>query len=98
MVALQSQYVPYHGLTRAEFGRPDHFFTVNKALGNSAIKNLYIQNYPTHCFSITNSAGLLLENIVLNNAAGNAPNARSGGLPAAHNTGESYQRYKSAPA
>lgn len=66
--------------------RPDHFFVVNKALGNSAIKDLYIQNYPTHCFSISSSDNLLMENIVLNNSAGNAPNARSSGLPAAHNT------------
>lgn len=27
-----------------------------------------------------------MENIILNNTAGNAPNNRSGGLPAAHNT------------
>jgi len=66
--------------------KPDHFFTVNKALGNSVIKNLYIQNYPTHCFSISNVDGLVLENIILDNSAGNAPNARSTGLPAAHNT------------
>lgn len=66
--------------------RPDHFFTVSKALGNSVIKDLYIQNYPTHCFSITGSNGLLMENIVLNNGAGNVPNARSSGLPAAHNS------------
>ncbi|KAK3075334.1 hypothetical protein LTR53_001403 [Teratosphaeriaceae sp. CCFEE 6253] len=66
--------------------KPDHFFVISKALGNSVVKNLYIQNYPTHCFSVSNSAGLIMENIVLNNTAGNAPNARSGGLPAAHNT------------
>jgi polygalacturonase len=66
--------------------KPDHFFVISKLLGNSIVKDLYIQNYPTHCFSISNSAGLVLENIVLNNTAGNAPNNRSGGLPAAHNT------------
>lgn len=66
--------------------KPDHFFVVSKAIGNSVIKDLYIQNYPTHCFSISGSNGLLMENIVLNNTAGNAPNARSSGLAAAHNT------------
>ncbi|KAK4547939.1 hypothetical protein LTR36_010658 [Oleoguttula mirabilis] len=66
--------------------KPDHFFVISKALGNSVISNLYIQNYPTHCFSIGNSVGLLMENIVLNNTAGNAPNNRSDGLAAAHNT------------
>ena len=66
--------------------RPDHFFVVSKAIGNSVIKDLYIQNYPTHCFTISGSNGLVIENIILNNTAGNAPNARSSGLPAAHNT------------
>ncbi|KAJ9623456.1 hypothetical protein H2203_005716 [Taxawa tesnikishii (nom. ined.)] len=66
--------------------KPDHFFVVKKAIGNSVIKDLYIQNYPTHCFSISGSNGLVVENIVLNQTAGNAPNARSSGLPAAHNT------------
>lgn len=66
--------------------KPDHFFVVSKALGSSVISDLYIQNYPTHCFSISNCAGLVMENIVLNNSAGNAPNNRSDGLAAAHNT------------
>lgn len=39
-----------------------------------------------HCFSISNSANLLLTNITLNNAAGNAPNSRSAGRAAAHNS------------
>lgn len=66
--------------------KPDHFFVIDKALGNSVTENLYIQNYPTHCFSIENSVGLLMANIVLNNTAGNAPNNISDGLAAAHNT------------
>ena len=59
---------------------------MNKVTANSVIKNLYIQNYPVHCFSISDCANVLMENIVLNNTAGNAPNAISGGLPAAHNS------------
>jgi len=66
--------------------KPDHFFVVSKALGNSVIRDLHIQNYPTHCFTIQNSAGLIIENIILDNSAGNAPNNRSGRLAAAHNT------------
>ena len=50
------------------------------------IKNLHIINYPTHCFSVSGCSGLIMENIFLDNTAGNAPNNRSGGLPAAHNT------------
>lgn len=66
--------------------RPNHFFVVSKAIGSSVIKNLYIQNYPVHCFTISGSNGLVLENILLNNTAGEAPNNRSSGLAAAHNT------------
>ncbi|OCK75136.1 glycoside hydrolase family 28 protein [Lepidopterella palustris CBS 459.81] len=66
--------------------KPNHFITLGKIYGTSAIKNLYIQNYPVHCFSISNCANLTISNIALNNAAGNAPNSRSAGLPAAHNT------------
>ena len=66
--------------------RPNHFFEVSKAVGSSVIKDLYIQNYPVHCFSISGSNGLLLDNIILNNTAGAIPNANSSGLAAAHNT------------
>ncbi|KAI4718793.1 glycoside hydrolase [Aureobasidium sp. EXF-10727] len=66
--------------------KPNHFITVNKAIGKSVVKNLVIQNYPVHCFSISGSDGLVVENILLNNTAGEAPNSRSNGLAAAHNT------------
>ncbi|KAG9842072.1 glycoside hydrolase, partial [Aureobasidium melanogenum] len=66
--------------------KPNHFITVSKAIGTSVIKNLVIQNYPVHCFSISGSNGLVVENILLNNTAGDAPNNRSNGLAAAHNT------------
>ena len=65
--------------------KPNHFITV-KAVGKSLVKNLVIQNYPVHCFSISGSNGLVVENILLNNTAGEAPNNRSKGLAAAHNT------------
>jgi polygalacturonase len=66
--------------------KPNHFITVTKAINNSVVKNLAIQNYPVHCFSISSSDGLVVENILLNNTAGEAPNNRSNGLAAAHNT------------
>jgi polygalacturonase len=65
--------------------RPNHFITL-KLLGFSTVQNLYIQNYPTHCFYISNNANLVIRNILLNNTAGNLPNAISNGLPAGHNT------------
>ena len=40
------------------------------------IKNLYIQNYPIHCFSTSNCVNLTIEDIILNNEAGNGPNNR----------------------
>ncbi|KAH0143527.1 glycoside hydrolase, partial [Aureobasidium melanogenum] len=46
--------------------KPNHFITVSKAVGTSVIKNLVIQNYPVHCFSISGSNGLVVENILLN--------------------------------
>ncbi|KAF2713232.1 glycoside hydrolase family 28 protein [Pleomassaria siparia CBS 279.74] len=66
--------------------KPKNFISINKALGVSTIRDLYIQNWPTHCFSIIRSSNLLITNITLNNAAGDAPNNRSGGLAAAHNS------------
>ncbi|KAI5206926.1 glycoside hydrolase family 28 protein [Aureobasidium subglaciale EXF-2481] len=65
--------------------KPNHFMTV-KAVGKSVIKDLVIQNYPVHCFSISGSNGLVVENILLDNSAGDAPNNRSNGLAASHNS------------
>jgi polygalacturonase len=62
--------------------KPNHFITVSKANGASTIKNLYIENWPVHCFSISNCNGLSIYNITLNNTAGDAPNNRSDGLAA----------------
>lgn len=59
---------------------------LNKVTANSVIQNLYIQNYPVHCFSISSCSNVLMTGITLNNTAGDAPNAISDGLPAAHNS------------
>lgn len=66
--------------------KPDHFIVVKKVTANSVFKNLYIQNWPTHLFSISGCSDLVFQDLVLNNTAGDAPNSASGGLPAAHNS------------
>ncbi|KAL6702862.1 hypothetical protein ACN47E_000889 [Coniothyrium glycines] len=66
--------------------KPNHFIELSKVLGSSSVHDIYIQNYPVHCFSISNSAGLDIHHITLNNSAGYAPNNRSNGLPASHNS------------
>lgn len=66
--------------------KPNHFIEVSKVTGNSSVHDIYIENYPVHCFSITGCAGLDVHHITLNNSAGYAPNNRSNGLPASHNS------------
>jgi polygalacturonase len=65
--------------------KPNHFISV-KSVRNATIHNLNIQNWPTHCFSITGASGLMISDLVLNNSAGDIPNSKSGRAPAAHNT------------
>lgn len=66
--------------------RPNHFVAITKLIGGSVIENLYIQNWPVHLFSISAAVGLTIQNLVLNNTAGDVPNAASGTLAAAHNS------------
>ena len=66
--------------------RPDHFIVVNKMTAGSIVENLHIRNWPTHLFSISSSSNLTMRGMLLDNRAGDAPNFRSGGLPAAHNS------------
>jgi polygalacturonase len=66
--------------------RPNHFISLKKMTGNSVVRDLYIYNYPVHCFYITGAQNLLLERIVLNNTLGDLPNAESEGKAAGHNT------------
>ena len=53
---------------------------------NSSIENLYILNWPVHCFEIENTEHLTISGLTLNNSAGDAANSKSDGDPAAHNT------------
>ncbi|CAD6443083.1 493003a7-5aae-4b35-91d9-7e2c35157cc2 [Sclerotinia trifoliorum] len=66
--------------------KPNHFIAASKLIGGSVIENLYIQNWPVHLFTITGAVGLTIQNLILNNTAGDVPNAASGTLPAAHNS------------
>ncbi|KAJ6503860.1 glycosyl hydrolases family 28-domain-containing protein [Mycena sanguinolenta] len=65
--------------------KPDHFIVL-KSTGTSLVQNLHIQNWPVHCFDITSASGTTITGLTLDNSAGNAPNAASDGLPAAHNS------------
>ncbi|KAK1989116.1 family 28 glycosyl hydrolase [Colletotrichum cereale] len=65
--------------------KPNHFVVV-KNTTNASVTNLNIKNWPVHCFYMNGNQGLTVSGIVLDNSAGDAPNAKSGGLAAAHNT------------
>ncbi|KAK1995707.1 polygalacturonase 3, partial [Colletotrichum falcatum] len=65
--------------------RPNHFVVVKKTT-DARITNLNIKNWPVHCFYITGNQRLTVSGVVLDNSAGDAPNDKSGGLAAAHNS------------
>ncbi|WYZ38093.1 hypothetical protein EsH8_III_000007 [Colletotrichum jinshuiense] len=73
------------GSNNADNPKPDHFIVVKKT-SNAKITNLNIQNWPVHCFSITGNTDLTISGLTLNNAAGDQPNSKSNGKPAAHNS------------
>lgn len=65
--------------------KPNHFFVI-KNTDHATISDLYIQNWPVHLFYVTANEYLSISNLVLNNSAGDAPNAISDGLAAGHNS------------
>lgn len=65
--------------------KPDHFFVIQDT-AHATFRDLYIQNWPTHLFYVTGNEHLAISGLVLNNTAGDAPNAISDGLAAAHNS------------
>ncbi|KAL0931460.1 polygalacturonase 3 [Colletotrichum truncatum] len=65
--------------------KPNHFVVVKKTT-NAKITDLNIKNWPVHCFSMTGNTNLLVSGLVLDNSAGDAPNSKSGGKAAAHNS------------
>lgn len=52
----------------------------------SVIKNLHIKNWPVHLFSISGCSDLTMRDMLLDNSFGGAPNNRSNGLAAGHNS------------
>ncbi|TVY90765.1 putative endopolygalacturonase D, partial [Lachnellula willkommii] len=53
---------------------------------HSTMSDLYIMNYPSHGINLAGVKDSTIENIILNNSLGDAPNNRSNGLSAAHNS------------
>ena len=82
----QVSFSPILITRQAKNYRPDHFIVVSKMTAGSIVENLHIRNWPTHLFSISSSSNLTMRGMLLDNRAGDAPNFRSGGLPAAHNS------------
>ncbi|KAF8608335.1 endo-polygalacturonase PG2 [Ceratobasidium sp. AG-I] len=48
--------------------------------------NVKVLNSPAHVYSVSNPATLVMSKLTIDNSVGDAPNSRSKGLPAAHNT------------
>ncbi|QRV81282.1 polygalacturonase [Ceratobasidium sp. AG-Ba] len=48
--------------------------------------NVKVLNSPAHVYSVSNPAPLKMSKLTIDNSAGNAPNSKSNGKPAAHNT------------
>ncbi|QRV95771.1 polygalacturonase [Ceratobasidium sp. AG-Ba] len=48
--------------------------------------NVKVLNSPAHVYSVSNPAPLTMSKLTIDNSAGNAPNSKSNGKPAAHNT------------
>ncbi|TVY73595.1 putative endopolygalacturonase D [Lachnellula suecica] len=65
--------------------KPGQFMKV-QITNNSILKDLYIQNYPSHGINLAGVINSTVQNIVLNNSLGDAPNNISNGLSAAHNS------------
>lgn len=53
---------------------------------HSTMSYLYIENLPTHGINVAGVLDSTIRNIIINNSLGDAPNAISNGLAAAHNT------------
>lgn len=65
--------------------KPDHFFVI-KNTNHATVANLKIQNWPTHCFYMTGNQQMTVQDLVLDNSAGDEPNESSGSKAAAHNS------------
>jgi polygalacturonase len=86
MEAFQSKPFTTSLKTQLTADRPNHFIVANKMTAGSVIENLHIKNWPVHLFYVSSCSDLTMRGMFLDNRDGNAPNSRSGGLPAAHNS------------
>ncbi|KIN07214.1 glycoside hydrolase family 28 protein [Oidiodendron maius Zn] len=65
--------------------KPGQFMKV-QITNHSIMRDLYIENIPSHGINVAGVLDSTIQNIVVNNSLGDAPNSLSGGLAAAHNT------------
>ncbi|KAI1855801.1 hypothetical protein JX265_012064, partial [Neoarthrinium moseri] len=65
--------------------KPNWFLKLSNVF-DSSVTNLHIINWPVHNIQITGSSGVTIDGLNLDNSAGFAPNDRSGGKDAAHNS------------
>lgn len=65
--------------------KPNWFLKLSKAY-NTSVTKLNIKNWPVHNIQITSSSNVTVDGLNLDNSAGFAPNDRSDGLDAAHNS------------
>ncbi|EGX50103.1 hypothetical protein AOL_s00076g454 [Orbilia oligospora ATCC 24927] len=65
--------------------KPGQFMKV-QITNHSLFTDLYIQNIPTHGINVAGVLDSTIQNIFINNSLGDAPNERSKGLSAAHNS------------
>lgn len=65
--------------------KPNWFIVVNNTY-DSVVSDLNIKNWPVHGIQITGSQNVTVERLFMDNSAGDAPNAISDGLAAAHNS------------
>lgn len=67
-------------------GDKPNWFIMISHMYDSVLSDLTIKNWPVHGIDVTNSQNVTLERIHMDNSAGDAPNAISDGLAAAHNS------------
>ncbi|KAG9101884.1 hypothetical protein FRC06_002528 [Ceratobasidium sp. 370] len=57
-----------------------------KIKSSGTFTNVVVKNSPQNCFSFGNSAALVVSKVTVDNSAGDAPNSKSNGAAAGHNT------------
>jgi len=75
----------YQNRNTANISKSNHFIWV-KIAEDWVIRDLHLQNWPAHGFSIGSSSDRTIKDIVMDNSAGDAPSNRSNGKAAAHNS------------